>query len=629
MKIKLFIFLSFLWTCTAIATCGCSRSQYIEPGKEGNDTLPTGDKDGNDDDVAAEGTKYNNFRVVGVDQFGRSFGTISSHKKGRQVGMFFFLWIGQPCAPDIYDVTKILAMPNGLKLLSDPKFQDKSISPPWNAHFWGEPLWGYYNSEDEWVIRKQIQMLTIAGVDFIFFDVTNAVIYKNVYMKILAVIDEYQKNGWNPPKVVFYTHSHSFQAVRQLYSELYQPNLYSDTWYRVDGKPMIMAYTDAADDLREASQRNDTSYQPGTLSGEILNFFHFLKPQWPFDPVYPDGFPWCEFIFPQPLHTQSSVMAVAAATAPNPPFSFSLTHPGWISWGRGWDPATRQNVAADVSKGTFFQSQWDRALSVDPEMISVCGWNEWIGYKQQVDWTGDEWILVDEVNQEYSRDIEPMTGGHQDSFYLQLIRNIRRYKGMGETAEPETAKTIDITGSLSQWGDVKYAVRNMDEKFIARDSYGGAQTVRYTQAAPVNKLLEIRVSHDAKNVYIYLKGKDKFSDYTGDENWLNIFVGTGEPAKKGWESYEYVIGRKIGNGDASVDKFNSGFSAANTGKARFIQNKEVIQLSIPRSAIGLSNGTRFYFKVAMDVTGPSDIMNCYQSGSTMPMGRLSYMYYLK
>lgn len=570
--------------------------------------------------------KYNNFNLVGVDHFGRSFDVISGLKTDRQVGIFYWPWIGQPYASDIYDASKILALPNGLKLLTGFNHHDPDISPNGQAHYWGEPLWGYYNSEDEWVIRKQMQMLTMAGIDFIFFDTTNALIYADVFLKVCSVIDEMLKEGWNAPKVVFYTHSHSFQTVRTLYKELYKPHRFPDTWYRVNGKPLIIAYIEPEDDLREAASRNDTGYKPGVLSDEILKFFHFMKPQWPSDPVYPDGFPWVEWTFPQPLHTESGVMNVTVASHPMVPMSFSLTRPDWVNWGRGWDPSTRLNRVSDVERGTFFQLQWDHAIATDPPMISVGGWNEWIAYKQPYD---GEYMLCDAVNREYSRDIEPMAGGYQDAFYLQLIANIRRYKGIIEKQpEPNTPKKIDIQGSLTQWNDVKYIVRNTDHKFIARDAFGGSNTVRYSQAAPVNKLTEIRVAHDREHIYFYLKGKDTFNDYDGAGNWLNVFVGTGKPSRKGWESYEYVIGRKAENDEVSIEKLEEGFKTSLVAKGKFFKTDNVIQLSIPRSAIGLGNSLEFYFKGAMGVSNYMDIMDYYRSGSAMPMGRLSYMYQL-
>ena len=222
-----------------------------------------------------------------------------------------------------------------------------------------------------------------------------------------------------------------------------------------------------------------------------------------------------------------------------------------------------------------------------------------------------------------------MTGGYQDAFYLQLITNIRRYKGVQEKQpEPNTPKKIDIQGSLTQWNDVKYIVRNTDHKFIARDAFGGSNTVRYSQAAPVNKLVEIRVIHDNDHIYLYLKGKGSFNDYDGNDNWMNIFVGTGKPSLKGWEGYEYVIGRKIGNNEVTIEKLEDGFKTSLVAKGKFSKANDVIQLSIPRSAVGLDNSLEFYFKGAMGVTNYMDIMDYYKSGSAMPMGRLSYMYHM-
>ena len=34
--------------------------------------------------------------------------------------------------------------------------------------FWNEPIYGYYRTDDRWVLRKQAEMLANAGVDAIF-----------------------------------------------------------------------------------------------------------------------------------------------------------------------------------------------------------------------------------------------------------------------------------------------------------------------------------------------------------------------------------------------------------------------------------------------------------------------------
>jgi hypothetical protein len=558
--------------------------------------------------------------IVGVDQFGRSFNVVSSLDSKKQVGLFFWLWIGQPYASGIYDATKILAMPNGLKLLTDIASHNPSVSPNGEAHFWGEPLWGYYNSDDVWVIRKQIEMLTIAGVDFIFFDATNSFIYKNVYERLLRIIDEYQQKGWSPPKVVFYTHSKSFQTIREVYRELYKPGLYSNTWYKVDGKPMIIGYTDPQDDINEAKSRGDNAYVPGLLSAEILNFFHFKRAQWPSDPVYPDGFPWVEWKFPQPMH--NGIMNVTVASHPSVPMSFSLTK-GFTNWGRGWNPDTKTNNPQDVDEGTFFQRQWDHAITSNPSMITIGGWNEWIAYKQQY-W--DEYVLVDAANKEYSRDIEPMRGGYEDAFYIQMIKNIRRYKGQNATVQPAKKKTINITAGISQWNDIPSVAVNIHSERFNRNAAGASNGLLYSQPSPANHIRDIKVSHDDKNVYFFIRAKDRFTDNAGKSNWLNILVGTGEPGLKAWESYEYLIGSSFKDGNVSVGKLNEDFTTSNATTARYIQSDNVIQIECPLAALSLQNGNKFYFKVAAGVEQPSEIMSYYTTGVSLPLGRLSYMY---
>ncbi|GAB3026039.1 hypothetical protein GCM10027051_33490 [Niabella terrae] len=546
-------------------------------------------------------------------------------RQDRQVGLFFWLWLGQPYASAIYDASRILSMPEGLKLLTDFNHQDASVSPAGQAHFWGKPIWGYYNSDDQWVLRKQVEMLSIAGIDYIFFDATNAFTYKPVFIKLLAIIDEYRRDGFKPPQIAFYTHSRSIQTTEQLYRELYRPNLFPETWYRVNGKPMIIAYTNPQDDLREAATRGDTSYVPTPLSAEILDFFHFYRPQWPSDPVYPDGFPWIEWIFPQPMH--NGVMNVTVASHPNVPMSFSLTRPEQMTnWGRGWNPESRTNITAEIDRGGFFQRQWDHALQADPRMITVGGWNEWIAYKQPY-W--NEYVLVDAVNKEYSRDIEPMEGGYQDAFYLQLISNVRKYKATESAGAVLPSASIDIKAGLQQWSQLPVAGVNINRNRFNRDAYGASMTVRYQQPAPENLIREIKVAYDDQYIYFLIRGRNSFTSPSGKSNWVNIFIGTGRPSLKGWEGYEYLIGNEFASSSVSIDRLSAGFNRTSNGAASWNLSGNVLQIACPRSSVGLAGDKNFYFKVAADVQDPGAIMSYYTSGSSMPTGRISYMYQIK
>ena len=598
--------------------------------------------------------------LVGVDQFGRTLQSVDSFRSDRHVGMFFWLWIGQPYARGIYDATEILSRPDGQQRLF---FQSDSLSPDGSAHFWGQPLWGYYNSDDEWVIRRQIEMITMAGVDFIVFDATNALTYKNVYLKVLAVIDEYRRAGWAAPQIAFFTHSLSLQTVRRLYDELYRPRLFADTWYCVEGKPLIIAYTNPRDDRAEALSRGDTTYHPASLSAEVLDFFHFRKPQWPFDPFMKDAFAWIEWKFPQPVHTD--MMSVTVASHPQVPFSFSLTR-GHVNWGRGWSPDLQRNVAEEVDRGTFFQRQWDHAIEVSPPTVFVCGWNEWIAYKQIYQ---GEYMMCDAVNREYSRDIEPMSGGYQDAFYLQLMRNIRRYKGVeNDTVAHNPMHRIRLDRGLEQWAHVSYRCENMERRPMERDSYGAARTVRYVQPAPPNTLREVRVTHDREKLYFLIRWSGSLTA-SGVRIEPQIWIGTGSPeAHKGWCSYEYCVtlplvpssgsvavtaqatcvstahssrsskrlsalhGSPIHAAwgqcsEAKVDRLDEQFGATYCCAAELSRVDSCsIQVAVPRRMLGLDRCDQFYFKVAQGVAHPDQIMDYYKTGTVMPLGRLSYSY---
>jgi hypothetical protein len=108
---------------------------------------------------------------VATDALGRkvpTFPEVPTPQADRTVGIFYFLWHGAHIQGGPFDVTKILA--------ADPNAMQKPDSPLWGPlhapHHWGEPLLGYYLTDDEGVLRKHAQMLADAGVDVVIFDVT-------------------------------------------------------------------------------------------------------------------------------------------------------------------------------------------------------------------------------------------------------------------------------------------------------------------------------------------------------------------------------------------------------------------------------------------------------------------------
>lgn len=635
---RLILVLTVLILCTSASLVSCVPGNGPN-GDPGPDNSVIDAKEMKTMDIYENG--YNNYFIVGFDEQGRTVGAASAAREKREVGIFYFAWLGQPYANDIYDVSKIIAE-HGQDVVFHEEGGD--ISPNGQAHWWAEPLYGYYNSNDKWVIRKHMELLTAAGVDFLIFDTTNCLIYEEVVKNVMRTSQELHDEGWKAPKVAFYTHSRSIQTIGNIYKEFYKLGRYPDSWYCIDGKPMIIGYTSAALDKKEAKSRGDDGYDPEDLSPELQEFFYIKEACWPNDFHNENSFPYTEWCYPQPMN--GNTMNVSVATHPMVPFSFSLTHENWCNWGRGYDVVTGENRHEDIYRGTFFQSEWETVHNSDPqpEIVMVTGWNEWIAYKSPY---GGEYMLCDNVDMEYSRDIEPMQGGYEDAYYIQMIENIRRYKY--ESAEDiiaeNVSKTVDIAGGSNQWNDVKAVYRRTGTDNEKRASYGGAMTVKYKTPAADNNVLTVKVTNDSDYLYFRIEC-DAPVNVTGKASWMNLFIGKGNPSVKGWESYEYAAGRvrddmNAPSGKAAVEKLSADFSGEKVAEAEYCVSDSAVVWKVPISALGFEideggdgagSGSgpdvvyKIYFKVADGVENPAEIMDYYSTGRSLPMGRLSYEY---
>ena len=62
-------------------------------------------------------------------------------------------------------------------------------------------------------------------------------------------------------------------------------------------------------------------------------------------------------------------------------------------------------------------------------------------------------------------------------------------------------------------------------------------------------------------------------------------------------------------------------------KVRYSIQGNVMQIAVPRSALGLENENfTLYLKAADSIEKESDIMDYYVSGESVPLGRLSFTY---
>lgn len=590
----------------AVLLCGCQTLPGNSPGVSSDVTGGTVTGGGVPD---AELTAKDYSSLVGVDALGRVFNAAGGERDGKYVGCFYWLWQGQHQVSDIYDISKLL------KEAPDDLWNTNGTekSPLYAFHWWGEPLYGYYSATDEWVLRRHLELLTYAGVDFIAVDLSNGTVYPKPIKLIMKLIEEYRSEGFDCPQITFFTHVDSKGVVEQLYSEIYKKNWCPQSWWTPysDGKPYMIAYPDP--DTEGAV--TGSGVKRGAYSKEIAEFFHFRAPQWPDEEFVPEAFPWIDWgRYEQKDH--KGVISVSPASGWGAPMSHALSWAGIFRTkirGRGWNGRT--NDKSGVAQGLFYASQWDYAVENDPEIVFIDGFNEWIAQKLVMNPdTSPEVFFADAVNEEFSRDIEPMKGGSGDNYLLQTVQNVRRFKSTGEAKVYPAASGADWSRAKSYYD---FGSDNSARK--SRAAWGGKT---YRQEAGRVNVQKIELVHDEKNLYFRITAQQDIGDRTGTE-WMNLFIGTGEPALKGWEGYEYVLNRASEGG---VSRLSSDFSLTDAGKAEVsVQGKEMY-ITLSRELLGLAGEFSLYFKLADSVEKPEDITDYYVSGQSLPMGRFSFSY---
>ena len=297
---------------------------------------------------------YHTDTWVATDALGRvlpSYEEVGPRREGKLVGMFYYIWHGAH-GNKIYDITKIL--------------KDNPENPEWGPegefHFWGEPEYGYYRSEDPWVIRRDLQMLSVAGVDFIFFDITNARIYLDTVKALCQVSIAMRKEGIKTPQVCFLSNTHSGRVMNQVFDEFYDKGLYRELWFYWDGKPLIMGKGDDPE-LRPEVKACFTMKRSWDWTNTKKEPNH-----WQWLDQYPQDWGW--------NNAPDIPEQITVSTAQHP-----ISTKG-KSFCRGKQPTVQRDYTTRFTdRGLFFDEQWKRALEVDPQVVMVTQWNEWIAQR--------------------------------------------------------------------------------------------------------------------------------------------------------------------------------------------------------------------------------------------------------
>lgn len=551
-----------------------------------------------------------------VDALGRKLPTpeeTGPPRSDRFVGIFYFLWLNErhnrsPNWDGPYDVARILR--------ADPNAIDKPDSPLWGkigtSHYWGEPLYGYYLATDPWVLRRHANLLADAGIDTLIFDTTNAVTYRQQYLALCEVFQQIRREGGRTPQIAFMINTRAGATARQIYEDLYKPGLHADLWFRWRGKPLMVC-------------------DPQQADAELQEFFTLRRAHWPFTIVdTPYAWHW-EAAYPQVYGytddpNRAEQVDVSVAQNLNISDGLPTNMSGGNARGRSFHDGRQDTAPGAIKYGHNFAEQWKRAHELAPPFVMVTGWNEWIAGR----WGKPDGPItfVDQFTDEYSRDIEPMRGGHHDNYYWQMLANIRRYKGVAALPPSSTPVTIDLDAGFEQWKDVGPEFTDHINETLPRD-FAGAGGLHYTNRTGRNDLVACKVARDNRNLYFHVRTRQPITPHT-DGNWMWLLIDADGDAATGWEGYDFILNRQVESDTATrLEQNTGGWNWKATAKAAYRVQGHEFHAAIPRAALGLpENAERLSidFKWADNQQTPGDIMDFYLSGDVAPEGRFMYRY---
>ncbi len=449
-------------------------------------------------------------------------------------------------------------------------------------------------------------------------------------LRVMKVFSEARADGVDAPYVSFMlpfaANSDTRTQLISLYNNIYAKNLYSDVWFKLDGKPMLMAHGAA---LNRDDAKQKTIYDFFTFRANIPGYTdtETAHNQWGWLSRYPQAF----------FHnSDGEIEQITVGTAVNHDYVNRVIAPmslGENVIGRTWTSRGYDNRENAILYGACLAEQWENALTVDPEIVFVTAWNEWVAMRIG-NWADMYYnCFVDQYNAEFSRDCEPSAGVLKDHYYYQLADYIRQFKGTNPIEKASEEKLIDVNGGYGQWANVS-PTYNDYFGLPDRDAYGyrnpeTGSRYHYTNDSGRNDIYEAKVARDYDNLYFMVRTVDDLTPYT-DAYWMRLYIDVGE-SEQNWENYEYILNKS--NPDdattATLERFTgNGFETEVVGKVTYAVKGNVLTVCIPKDMLGFGGQLdfEFGFKWTDNTLEDGDIMQWYLNGDVAPVGRFNYCY---
>lgn len=629
---------------------------------------------------------------VATDALGRtmpSFEEVGNVKKDKRrvVGIFYITWHSDGLAnlknPYRGDVSKVL------QEVPEARLDGNHLAWEESSYHWGEPELGYFLSKDEYVIRKDMSMLSDAGIDVLVMDVTNAVRYWDEWETLFSVMLQMKSEGNKVPQFCFWAFNGPvITVVQDLYDKIYKEKRYKDLWFYWDGKPLLLYNDRPIMDANGGGVKNpNPHYDPNALKDpthphyldkdytceyyedytqEVKQFFTLRTMWWGYYEWAGERFVgtedhWCfgydlgdERVCRMKSSELASVhkgqieqMAVTPAQHP-----VSIVGKSWSREGKepaldeqdmpkqAYVPFLEKTVKNPTAYGIYFQDRWNEALENDPQFLYINDWNEWTagkyvaGKAPGTDLPGPTTFLgrksnfyfVDQYNAEFNRTVQPMKDGYTDNYYMQMAQNIRRYKGVRPIPRNKGYGKIKIDGKFEDWNKVKTEYRDTKGDVTHRD-YKGYGGNHYINTSGRNDILLSKVAVDKHQLHFYVETTNPLTNYF-DTNWMLLLIDADHDSSTGWFGYDFLINKVILDGNTTtLMKYEQVSGTWNKIKnLTYRVGDKMLELSIDRNILGLTGNTMIFdFKWADNLIDLENPIS-FINGDAAPNRRFNYRF---
>ena len=482
--------------------------------------------------------------------------------------------------------------------------------------FWSEPETGYHKADDVWQIKRDLNYFAMAGVDFLYFDMTNGFLYEDAMTVFLDTCLEMRSAGQMTPYIVPWCFGTDAKAgygdTGTFYRKFMTDEKYADLWFCWDGKPLaLIKPTDDGtfpifddEDFKEKLTMRKSWVGSGRYWWVDGGLLYGCEYGWKDDP--------------------DKAECVGIGTA------------GFANFGSGRSAIKSSKKYLDrfletttMGEGLMLERTYREAMEKHPEceVLLITRWNEWIAQN----FTGDkpkptDTGYVDQFNCEFSRDIEPMKGGFTDNYFYQMCAIIREFKGVLPADGNTGKRVIDIDGGFDQWKIIAPVFTDFEGDTTVRNATDTTGQLRYVNRTGRNDIVESRMTADEGMIYAYARTAAPLTDPLAGKNWMLLFIDADNDKSTGWEGYDFLVNYQVvESGLTTLCAYRNNIWQE-IGVVRYKTEGNELMLSIPRSLLGLTKTTfTLNFHWMDNVSDIYCLESWFTTGDSSPERRNNYM----